>query len=103
MSDKKGQQADYVWVIVESAGDDENFVGLSDSQSGETFVPVTSEREQGLMLLGRLPAGPQGAKREVEAIHKKRILELAGGEGFSVYLVDQDGKFLGRLDQAAAH
>lgn len=97
------KQKDYVWVIVETQGQEENFLGLKDSQSGETFIPVTAEREQGLMLLVRLPEAVAGANRQVEAIHQERILEAAGAEGFAVYLVDQEGRFLKRLDAARAN
>lgn len=98
----KAKNEDYVWVIVESVGQEDNFVGLNDTQSGETFIPVTAEREQGLMLVGRLPAGPQGATRQVEAIHKARLMEMAGAEGFAIYLVDQEGRMLKRLDPVKA-
>lgn len=97
------KQKDYVWVIVETLGQEDNFLGLNDTQSGETFIPVTTEREQGLMLLGRLPGAVQGATRQVEAIHQQRILEAAGAEGFAVYLVDQEGRFLKRLDPVKAN
>ncbi len=99
----KAKNEDYVWVIVESVGQEDNFVGLNDIQSGETFIPVTAEREQGLMLVGRLPAGPQGATRQVEAIHKARLMEMAGAEGFAIYLVDQEGRMLKRLDAVKAN
>lgn len=94
---------DYVWVVVESMGKEEVFLGLNDADTGETFIPVTAEREQGLMLLGRLPVGPQGTSRQVEAIHQSRLLNLASDQGFAVYLVDQEGRLLQRLDQATAH
>lgn len=94
---------DFVWVIVEIQGQEENFLGLNDTESGETFIPVTAEREEGLMLLGRLPGAVQGATRQVESIHQRRILEAAGAEGFAVYLVDQEGRFLKRLDPVKAN
>jgi hypothetical protein len=99
----ENKNADYVWVIVESAGQEDNFVGLNDTQSGETFIPVTAERDQALMLVGRLPSGPAGATRQVEAIHNARLLEMAGAEGFAIYLVDEQGRMLRRLDPVKAN
>ena len=100
---KQKQDKNYVWVIVETVGQEDNFVGLNDTQSGETFIPVTADRDHALMLVGRLPAGPQGATRQVEAIHKDRLMEMAGAEGFAVYLVDQEGRLLQRLDPVKAN
>ncbi|CAO0820296.1 conserved hypothetical protein [Desulfarculales bacterium] len=99
----KQKNDDYGWVIVESVGQEDNFVGLNDTQSGETFIPVTAEREQGLVLLGRLPAGPQGSTRRVEAIHQAWLMETAGPKGFAIYLVDQNGRMLKRLDAVKAN
>ena len=100
---KADKKQDFVWVIVETLGQEENFLGLNDTESGETFIPVTAEREQGLMLLGRLPGAVPGATRQVESIHQRRILEAAGAEGFAVYLVDEEGRFQKRLDAVKAN
>ena len=103
MTEEAGRSEDYVWVVVESLGQEEVFLGLNDADSGETFIPVTAEREHGLSLLARLPLGPQGSSRQVEAIHQSRLLNLASDQGFAVYLVDQEGRLVQRLDQATAH
>lgn len=93
---------DYVWVVVEVRGGQESFLGLAD-QAGQTFIPVTSAKEQALMLLGRLPAAGDGAQRQVEAIHVKRMAQEAAGQGFLVYLVDETGKILQRLGAPETH
>lgn len=93
---------DYVWVVVEVRGGQESFLGLADA-AGQTFIPVTAAKEQALMLLGKLPPASDGAQRQVEAIHVKRMAEEAAGQGFLVYRVDEKGKVLERLGGPDPH
>ncbi|RJX35902.1 MAG: hypothetical protein C4525_02545 [Desulfarculus sp.] len=97
----KVDQSNYVWVIVERRAAEENFLGLADQDGGQ-FIPVTAEKDQALILLGRLPAD-QGAQRSVEAVHKQQITDQAQAEGFAVYLVDAQGKVLQRIAGGAKH
>ncbi|MEW5911714.1 MAG: hypothetical protein AB1814_04105 [Thermodesulfobacteriota bacterium] len=97
----KVDQSNYVWVIVERRGAEESFLGLA-HQDGGQFIPVTAEKDQALMLLGRLPAA-QDAERSVEAMHRQQIAEQAQAEGFAVYLVDAQGKIIERLAGRAEH
>lgn len=86
----------YVFVIVEAPETEEaTFVGLTDAD-GTQFVPVTAEKDQAAMLLGRLAAQGSAPKRQVEAIHRGQIVPEAKERGFEVYLVDGDGKILER-------
>ncbi len=89
----------YVWVIVELRGAAETFLGLEDAQ-GQTFVPVTVDKDSALMLLGKLPLASDGAQRQVEAIHRQRLGVIAAEQGFAVDLVDAQGRVLERLAPA---
>ncbi len=94
MSDKVKKE-DYLWIITETRPDqEETLVGMSHPQ-GEAFIPATREKDQALILLGRLPAGR--GDRQVEAIHRVRLLDQAAEQGFVVYLVDEQGRVLERL------
>ena len=95
MSDKV-DAGNYVWVIVERTRNDENFLGMAD-EDGEGFIPVTAEKDQALILLGRLPETEGVFSRSVEAIHRSQLLGQAQDEGFSVYLVDEKGHVLEHL------
>ena len=86
----------YVWVIVELRGAAETFLGLEDDQ-GRTLVPVTRDKNSALMLLGKLPPASDGAQRQVEAIHRQRLGAIAAEQGFTVDLVDAQGRVLERL------
>jgi len=94
---KKINRADYAWVITESQDGGDIFVGLG-RENGRSFIPVTRTREEGQALLSKLPAGQSG-QRQVEAIHKSRILDQAAQQGFAVYLVDEAGKVLEKLQE----
>lgn len=87
---------DYVFIIVESQGEKESFVGLQDP-GGERFLAVTGEREQGQALLERLPPPAEGVIRRLELIHRTQIVDQASQEGFMVYKVDGRGRVLERL------
>lgn len=89
---------DYLWVIVEKSGGQESFLGLN-SAEGQTFIPAAPSRDQGLMLMGRLPATAAGATRELEAIHHNLLLKQATDQGFAVFVVDENGRILRELGQ----
>lgn len=93
------ESKNYVWVIVEVRGAAETFLGLDDGQ-GHSFVPVTAEKDAALMLLGKLPLASDGAQRQVEAIHRQRLGDIAAEQGFAVDLVDAQGRVLERLAPA---
>jgi hypothetical protein len=93
MSGNDVDASQYVWVIIERTKYDENFLGMAD-EDGENFIPVTAEKDQALMLVGRLPDTEGVYSRSVEAIHKAQLLGQAQDEGFSVYLVDEKGRLL---------
>lgn len=93
------RREDFVWVIVEKRDKQESFLGLS-REDGQTFILATEDRDQGLMLQGRLPQAEAGVQRELEAIHKARLLQQAKEEGMSVYLVDAQGRVLQQLGAA---
>lgn len=96
MADKEVDASQYVWVIVERTRNDENFLGLG-GEDDEPFIPVTADKDQALMLLGRLPDAEGVFGRSVEAIHRAQLLGQAQDEGFSVYLVDEKGRILEHL------
>lgn len=102
MQEQAVNTKDYVWVVVEVRGGQESFLGLSD-ETGQSFVPVTEAKEQAYMLLGKLPASSDGAQRQVEAIHINRIAQEAAGQGYLVYLVDENGRVIKRLAAPGTH
>ena len=86
---------EYVWVVVDITGAEENFVGLT-NDAGEQFIPVCASKDQAEALLAQIPAEGD-RKRQAEAIHKDQLLKEAAENGFDVFLVDQNGTLLGRL------
>ncbi|MFH1061232.1 MAG: hypothetical protein V1797_21415 [Pseudomonadota bacterium] len=102
MQEQTVNSKDYVWVVVEVRGGQESFLGLAD-ETGHSFIPVTEAKEQAYMLLGKLPASTDGAQRQVEAIHLNRIAADAAGQGYLVYLVDENGRVLRRLGAPETH
>lgn len=100
MMNDKIKSEDYVYVLTIQKGGQEEFLGLQ-SESGESFVPVTATRDEALRLAGRLPEDAQGS--QVEAIHRAQITQTASEQGFAVYLVDQSGSLQERLAGPPVH
>ncbi len=96
------RREDFIWVIVEKRGDQESFLGLT-REDGKTFILATEDRDQGMMLQGRLPQPEAGVQRDLEAINKARLLQQAQEEGMSVYMVDAQGHFLRQLGGDTEH
>ena len=91
-------QEDYLWIITETKDQDVIIVGMS-AEDSDQFIPATPKKEDALVLMGRLPAGQNG-ERQVEAMHKERLLAQAAEDGYRVFVVDMNGVILQRLTPA---
>ena len=86
---------DYLFIITEIKNNEESIVGMAGDDMDQ-FFPATKTKEEALVLMGRLPDEP-GAERQVEAIHKDRLLSQAGAAGYRVFVVNMKGAILERL------
>ncbi len=80
----------WVWVVVQDPGGDEQFLGQHDEQEDISFIPVFGDKEaaqQGLLSLTRQP----GHKYEVQAILREELLKDAAAGGFLIYLLNERG------------
>jgi hypothetical protein len=90
--DAKKSQEDYLWVITETISDNESILGMA-SNEVDKFIPATKSKDEALILMGRMPPAESG-ERQVEAIHKDRLMQRAAEDGYTVYLVDQTGRVI---------
>ena len=86
----------WVWVVVQDPGGDEQFLGQHDPQTDISYVPAFSDKEtaqQGLLNLTREP----GHKYEVQAILREELQKDAAAGGFMIFLLSEKGEVLEKI------
>ncbi len=86
----------WVWVVVQDPGGNEQFLGQHDEQEDISFIPVFADKEaaqQGLLSLTRQP----GHKYEVQAILREELLKDAAAGGFMIFLLSETGDILKKI------
>ena len=87
---------EWVWVVVQDPGGNEQFVGQHDQQENISFIPAFTDKEsaqQGFLSLTR----PPGHKYEVQAILRDELLKDAASGGFMVFLLGENGEVLEKI------
>jgi len=87
-------QADqWVWVVIQDPGENEEFLGQHDHERDENFIPAFLEKEaaqDGLKYL----ATEKGHKYEVQAIRFDDLCRRADENGFLVFVLNETGEVL---------
>ena len=84
---------DWVWVVVQDPGGNEQFLGQQEKETGVAFIPMFMEKEDALMCLP-LMARDKKTKCEVQAVIFSDLKEQAADSGFVMYLLDNEGRVL---------
>lgn len=95
MHDMKDEDQ-WVWVVVQDPGGNEQFLGQHDGQDDISYIPAFSDKEaaqQGLLSLMRQP----GLKYEAQAILREDLLKDAAAGGFVVYLLSETGEIIEKI------
>jgi len=91
------QNDQWVWVVVQDPGGNEQFLGQRDEAEEISFIPIWLEKEaahQCLDLLSR----EKGVKCEVQAIQYETLAPKAAQEGFRLFVLDASGKILDQIE-----
>lgn len=86
----------WVWVIVQDPERDERFLGQHDEEQGVSFIPVFLEKEQAQNALPHL-ARDRSLKYQPQAIFYADLASHAAGNGFQLYLLDEEGRILEKI------
>ena len=92
----KNDKDQWVWVVVQDPGGNEQFLGQHDEQEDISFIPVFADKEaaqQGLLGLTRQP----GHKYEVQAILREELIKDAAAGGFMIFLLNESGDVLEKI------
>jgi len=91
--EENAQVEGWLYVFVCDPGKDESFLGLYNKEKDVNFIPAFQSKEEANDCFLTLPR-EKGKKYELQAIHIEELHEIATKSGFSVALVDSDGKVI---------
>jgi len=87
----------WVWVVVQDPGGNEQFLGQHDQEKNESFIPTFLEKEeaqQGFTLMTH----EKGHKYEVQAILFEDLSRRAAENGFMIFILNGSGEVLGKIN-----
>ena len=87
----------WIWVVVQDPGENEQFLGQHDEGKGESFIPIFLEKEEaqyGLNLLSR----ERGHKYEVQAVIYEELADHASDKGFRIFVLNGEGEILDKIE-----
>lgn len=93
MAEKNNDTEGWVWVVVSEKGEGGHYLGLFDEEKKINFIPAFSSKEAANDCYLELPR-EKGQKYEVQAVHIEELSRDAEKGGFTVALVDSDGKII---------
>ena len=88
----------WVWVVIQDPGADEQFLGQHDPERNVSFIPLfldKEEAEQGLGVLSR----DRSRKYEVQAIRFDDLSERAAENGFLLFVLNGKGDVLEKIGE----
>ena len=89
--EEKSSETGWVYVVVCNPEKEASFLGLHDSEKNVNFIPAFESKDaanDGFLSLPR----EKGKKYEIQAVHITELNEDAAKNGFTVVLVDGDGR-----------
>jgi hypothetical protein len=95
MKNRQGED-EWVWVIVQDPGANEQFLGQHDKQENISFIPAFHSKEEAQQCFLNL-ARQKGRKYEVQAILYEELAKDAAANGFMIFLLDENGDVLEKI------
>jgi pimeloyl-CoA synthetase len=94
---KNAQKKDqWVWVVVQSPGGKEHFLGQHDKQQNISFIPAFHSKEDAQQCFVKL-VRHKGHKYEVQAILYEQLAKDAAANGFMIFLLNENGEVLEKI------
>ena len=83
----------WVFTIVQNAGNNEKFVGYEDKEKNINFIPAFKKKEPASACFINMPR-EAGNRYEVQAVLYEDLSSYAAKSNFMIFLLDKDGKVL---------
>jgi len=90
---KKNQ---WVWVIVQDPGGNEQFLGQRDEERDISFIPVFLEKDDAWQCLTTFVL-EKGFKYEAQAILFEELVRHAGDNGFMIFILNSSGEIIEKI------
>ena len=87
----------WIWVVVQDPGENEQFLGQQDEGTGTSFIPIFLEKEEaqyGFNLLSR----EKGHKYEIQAVIYEELADHASENGFRIFVINGEGEILDKIE-----
>ncbi|MFO7965289.1 MAG: hypothetical protein R6U50_15300 [Desulfobacterales bacterium] len=94
---EKAEKNPWVWVMVQGAAGNEQYVGQHDAESDVLFIPAFPTKDDGLKGF-HLVNRDKSQKVEVQAVRLKELAEDAAANGFMIFVIDGEGSIKEKLD-----
>ncbi len=88
--EQSNNQPPWVYVIIQEPGSNEAFLGQYNEEKEISFIPVFETKEAAQNCLPMIHRDPK-LTYEIQAIQHDTVIDQAEKNGFTVYLLDQDG------------
>lgn len=95
--DNRPKADQWVWVLIQNPGNNEQIVGQQEEQSGVSFIPVFLQKEDALKCYHFLSL-EKGKKDEFQAIIFEDLTRYASEGGFMVFILNASGEIVEKID-----
>ena len=93
---KSVKEDQWVWVVLQDPGGNEQFLGQYDEEQKMSFIPTFLKKEEALQCLNLL-AKDSGQKYEVQAIRYWDLAHQASDNKFMIFVLSGDGNVVEKI------
>ena len=86
----------WVWVVVQDPGKEEQFLGQHNKRENISFIPTFHSKEEAQQCLLDMPRR-KGRKYEVQAILLEELTKDAAAGGFMIFMLNENGEVLEKI------
>jgi len=90
----------WVWVFVQNAGTNAQYVGQHDEMGGVSFIPAFFEKDAAQQCLPRIVPAPHPSC-EVQAVRFGDLEADAASNGFMIFMLNPDGGIIHKIQPSA--
>ena len=86
----------WIWVVVQDAGGNEQFVGQHNEETNVSFIPAFYQKEDAEQCLIHIPR-QKGKKYEIQAVLFEDLSQDASKNGFNIFMLSAEGDILQKI------
>ena len=86
----------WIWVVVQDAGANEQFVGQHNEETNVSFIPAFYQKEDAEQCLIHIPR-QKGKKYEIQAVLFEDLSQDASKNGFNIFMLSAEGEVLKKI------